>query len=138
MDSRVIIGRAGSPLLNNAAISRSKIQRHIAVDRPIFNLANKCRSSKDQQKIAVGIPGTGLFSSRKNCLISRRSKTGVATFAGGGEVGGLLPLGLDFLTFLAATVLVIPVFKSAKVSPILGFLFSGLVLGQLGQVSKTL
>ena len=44
----------------------------------------------------------------------------------------LLPLGLDFLTFLAATVLVIPVFKSVKASPILGFLFSGLVLGQLG------
>jgi len=44
----------------------------------------------------------------------------------------LVPLGLDFLTFLAATVLVVPVFKSAKVSPVLGFLFSGLVLGQLG------
>ena len=44
----------------------------------------------------------------------------------------LLPLGLDFLTFLAATVLVIPVFKSVKASPVLGFLFSGLVLGQLG------
>jgi hypothetical protein len=46
----------------------------------------------------------------------------------------LIPLGLDFLTFLAATVLVIPVFKSVKASPVLGFLFSGLVLGQLGCV----
>lgn len=44
----------------------------------------------------------------------------------------LLPLGLDFLTFLAATVLVIPIFKSVKASPVLGFLFTGLVLGQLG------
>ncbi|KAK9810162.1 hypothetical protein WJX72_005895 [[Myrmecia] bisecta] len=44
----------------------------------------------------------------------------------------LLPLGLDFLTFLAATVLVIPLFKSVNASPVLGFLFSGLVLGQLG------
>ena len=43
-----------------------------------------------------------------------------------------VPLGLDFLTFLAATVLVIPTFKSAKISPVLGFLFSGLLLGQLG------
>ena len=49
----------------------------------------------------------------------------------------LLPLGLDFLTFLAATVLVVPVFKSAKVSPVLGFLFSGLVLGQLGLFRNT-
>ena len=44
----------------------------------------------------------------------------------------LVPLGLDFLTFLAATVLVIPLFKSVKASPVLGFLFSGLLLGQLG------
>lgn len=44
----------------------------------------------------------------------------------------LVPLGLDFLTFLAATVLVLPVFRSAKISPVLGFLFTGLVLGQLG------
>jgi len=49
----------------------------------------------------------------------------------------LLPLGLDFLTFLAATVLVVPVFKSAKASPVLGFLFSGLVLGQLGLFRNT-
>ncbi|EFJ41469.1 hypothetical protein VOLCADRAFT_68169 [Volvox carteri f. nagariensis] len=44
----------------------------------------------------------------------------------------LLPLGLDFLTFLSATVLVIPLFKSLKLSPVLGFLFSGVVLKQLG------
>lgn len=43
-----------------------------------------------------------------------------------------MPLGLDFLTFLAATVLVLPIFRSAKISPVLGFLFTGLVLGQLG------
>ena len=34
--------------------------------------------------------------------------------------GSLVPLGLDFLTFLATTVLVIPLFKSVKASPILG------------------
>lgn len=33
--------------------------------------------------------------------------------------------------------LVVPVFKSAKVSPVLGFLFSGLVLGQLGLFRNT-
>lgn len=51
-----------------------------------------------------------------------------------GGVDALVPLGLDFLTFLCATVLVIPVFKSVGASPVLGFLFSGLVLGQLGSV----
>ena len=49
----------------------------------------------------------------------------------------LLPLGLDFLTFLATTTLVVPVFKSARVSPVLGFLFSGLVLDQLGLFRDT-
>lgn len=60
---------------------------------------------------------------------SRRNKETWVTHA---VPDPLLPLGLDFLTFLAATVLVIPVFKSVKASPVLGFLFSGLVLGQLG------
>jgi Kef-type K+ transport system membrane component KefB len=48
------------------------------------------------------------------------------------ETEVLVPLGLDFLTFLASTVLVIPLFKSLKLSPVLGFLFSGVVLQSLG------
>ena len=43
-----------------------------------------------------------------------------------------MALGTDFLLFLGATVLVIPVFKSAKQSPVLGYLFAGVVMGQLG------
>ena len=39
------------------------------------------------------------------------------------------PWAWTFLTFLAATVLVIPVFKSVKASPVLGFLFSGFGAG---------
>eukprot|EP00887_Chlorella_sp_A99_P001354 scaffold8.g1354.t1 len=44
----------------------------------------------------------------------------------------LQALGSDFLTFLVATVLVVPVFKAARQSPVLGYLFTGLVLGRLG------
>jgi hypothetical protein len=36
---------------------------------------------------------------------------------------------------LAGTVLVLPIFQSARISPVLGFLFTGLVLGQLGCVN---
>ncbi|MCO5612748.1 hypothetical protein L7F22_067017 [Adiantum nelumboides] len=43
-------------------------------------------------------------------------------------------LGLDTLTFLAATVLVVPLFKALKASPILGFFLSGVVLNQLGLI----
>ena len=39
-------------------------------------------------------------------------------------------LGLDFLKFLAAFVLITPVFKKINVSPILGFLLAGLLLRQ--------
>jgi hypothetical protein len=42
-----------------------------------------------------------------------------ASLEAGGD-GSLVPLGLDFLTFLATTVLVIPLFKSVKASPVLG------------------
>ncbi|XP_073269857.1 K(+) efflux antiporter 3, chloroplastic-like isoform X3 [Primulina huaijiensis] len=43
-------------------------------------------------------------------------------------------LGLDTLTFLAVTVLVVPAFKKIKASPILGFFFAGIVLNQLGLI----
>ena len=40
-------------------------------------------------------------------------------------------LGMDSLVFLASVVVVVPVFKAAKVSPVLGFLLSGIVLDRL-------
>lgn len=43
-------------------------------------------------------------------------------------------LGLDTLTFLAVTVMVIPAFKIIRASPILGFFFAGVVLNQLGLI----
>ena len=48
------------------------------------------------------------------------------------EAEPLVSVGNDFLTFLATTVVVIPAFKFLKISPILGFLFSGVILAQLG------
>ncbi|KDP35932.1 hypothetical protein JCGZ_09904 [Jatropha curcas] len=41
-------------------------------------------------------------------------------------------LGLDTLTFLAVTVVVVPMFKIIRASPILGFFFAGVVLNQFG------
>ncbi|XP_057989532.1 K(+) efflux antiporter 3, chloroplastic isoform X2 [Hevea brasiliensis] len=41
-------------------------------------------------------------------------------------------LGLDTLTFLAVTVVVVPVFKIIRASPVLGFFFAGIVLNQFG------
>jgi hypothetical protein len=44
----------------------------------------------------------------------------------------LSSVGFDFLSFLATTVLVIPLFRRVNISPILAFLLSGAVLQQLG------
>lgn len=43
-------------------------------------------------------------------------------------------LGLDTLTFLAVTVLIVPALRSLKASPILGFFFAGVVLNQFGLI----
>ncbi|XVE48664.1 hypothetical protein DITRI_Ditri01bG0020600 [Diplodiscus trichospermus] len=43
-------------------------------------------------------------------------------------------LGLDTLTFLAVTVMVVPAFKIIRVSPILGFFFAGVVLNQFALI----
>ncbi|GMH16413.1 hypothetical protein Nepgr_018254 [Nepenthes gracilis] len=43
-------------------------------------------------------------------------------------------LGLDTLTFLAVTVLIVPAFRTLKASPVLGFFFAGVVLNQFGLI----
>ncbi|KAL1812119.1 hypothetical protein ACET3Z_022184 [Daucus carota] len=43
-------------------------------------------------------------------------------------------LGLDTLTFLIVTVMIVPAFKIIKASPILGFFFAGIVLNQFGLI----
>lgn len=75
---------------------------------------------------------TALSQDRRRPWLQRPRRTKQSTVSASAAPDPLVPLGLDFLTFLAATVLVIPLFKSVKASPVLGFLFSGLLLGQLG------
>lgn len=86
------------------------------------------RSTLSRQLVGKQWPDVGARPGMWGGRTGRRPN--IAVRSAGEEV--LLPLGLDFLTFLAATVLVIPIFKSVKASPVLGFLFSGLILGQLG------
>ncbi|XP_057515397.1 K(+) efflux antiporter 3, chloroplastic isoform X1 [Amaranthus tricolor] len=43
-------------------------------------------------------------------------------------------LGLDTLTFLGVTVLIVPALRALKASPILGFFFAGVVLNQFGLI----
>ncbi|KAG0598990.1 hypothetical protein M758_12G118100, partial [Ceratodon purpureus] len=64
-------------------------------------------------------------SQRKSHVV----KAQVTELASGIEV--INNLGLDTLTFLGATVLIVPAFKAIKQSPILGFLLAGVVLNQL-------
>ncbi|KAI4296483.1 hypothetical protein L6164_036437 [Bauhinia variegata] len=62
-----------------------------------------------------------------------RLRTGAA-YDVAGAVEVMNDLGLDTLTLLAVTVLVVPSFKYIKTSPILGFFFAGVVLNQLGLI----
>lgn len=50
----------------------------------------------------------------------------------GSAIDVINDLGLDTLTFLGVTVVVVPVFKTIRASPILGFFFAGIVLNQFG------
>ena len=61
----------------------------------------------------------------------RRSVSAKA-IAGTLTATGIIPLGYDFLTFLTATVMVVPACKWLKISPVLGFLAAGVALEQAG------
>eukprot|EP00271_Cylindrocystis_brebissonii_P002313 TRINITY_DN12842_c0_g6_i1.p1 TRINITY_DN12842_c0_g6~~TRINITY_DN12842_c0_g6_i1.p1 ORF type:complete len:1052 (+),score=209.97 TRINITY_DN12842_c0_g6_i1:519-3674(+) len=110
----------------------------------------------------LSFSASGLVASHSSLLLERRvlrwrkssrggregdGEVGERRRGGGGPVRALGPgpelggavevienLGLDALTFLVATVLVIPTFKSIKASPVLGFLLSGVFLSQFGLI----
>ncbi|KAF7803803.1 K(+) efflux antiporter 3, chloroplastic isoform X1 [Senna tora] len=57
-----------------------------------------------------------------------------ASYDVAGAIEVMNDLGVDTLTFLAVTVLIVPTFKLMKASPILGFFFAGVVLNQFGLI----
>ncbi|MED6168897.1 K(+) efflux antiporter 3, chloroplastic [Stylosanthes scabra] len=75
----------------------------------------------------------GLYLSKNKPLRLERLQTR-ATYDVAGAVEVIHDLGLDTLTFLAVTVLIVPTFKSIKASPILGFFLAGVVLSQFGLI----
>ncbi|MED6134053.1 K(+) efflux antiporter 3, chloroplastic [Stylosanthes scabra] len=75
----------------------------------------------------------GLYSSKYSPSRWERLQTNVA-YDVAGAVEVINDLGLDTLTFLAVTVLIVPTLKSIKTSPILGFFFAGVVLNQFGLI----
>lgn len=86
--------------------------------------------------LGLGKEGPGR-PGRSRCAGGRQAAPPVRAAAGpqlSGAVEVINNLGMDTLTFLVATVLVIPAFKGIKASPILGFLLSGVVLSQFGLI----
>lgn len=114
------------PAAKPCTTGRPTVQRRSVPTRP-SSLSQTCRTQQQFPRCPTAL--SGRTARRSNVQRSRRAKRNVTASA---APDPLVPLGLDFLTFLAATVLVIPLFKSVKASPVLGFLFSGLLLGQLG------
>lgn len=89
--------------------------------------------------------GTHLFTSSISCCKGfyffdhkrghrERSRVYAAALDVSTAVDVINDLGLDTLTFLAVTVMVVPAFKIIKASPILGFFFAGVVLNQFGLI----
>ncbi|XP_062082719.1 K(+) efflux antiporter 3, chloroplastic isoform X1 [Humulus lupulus] len=75
----------------------------------------------------------GLYVANKRSAHRARSRI-YATIDVATAVDVINDLGLDTLTFLAVTVIVVPAFKIIKASPILGFFFAGVVLNQFGLI----
>ncbi|GMQ01310.1 hypothetical protein CsSME_00047989 [Camellia sinensis var. sinensis] len=80
-----------------------------------------------------------IFSERGFCFfnhrLAQRERFRIYTALDvSGAVDVINDLGLDILTLLAVTVMVVPAFKIIKTSPILGFFFAGVVLNQFGLI----
>ena len=118
----------GAPRLRRSAMAAGSYSHRRLL--PSAAAASSCARA-DSIDIVKPCHGSGLHhNSSLSSLASRpaafrqrgqraRRRLTCASLEAGGD-GSLVPLGLDFLTFLATTVLVIPLFKSVKASPVLG------------------
>ncbi|KAF5206233.1 Glutathione-regulated potassium-efflux system protein [Thalictrum thalictroides] len=90
-------------------------------------------------------PSSSMYSWKCCCICSgslkqidhKKKKFRTYAYAGldvAGAIDVINDLGLDTLTFLAVTVIIVPAFKLIKASPILGFFFAGVVLNQFGLI----
>ncbi|KAK8563155.1 hypothetical protein V6N12_011211 [Hibiscus sabdariffa] len=100
---------------------------------------NKC--THDLKHIFGGTPSPplvpsnlrGLNFSNDRMLNQRRLRIH-ATVEVASAIDVINDLGLDTLTFLAVTVIVVPTFKIFRASPILGFFFAGVVLNRFALI----
>lgn len=106
------------------------------VDRPPVGEAY--RQTRRCAAAAVGGLTGGFVTTRHSRMDWHQRRNGRgkgiknATWVPHAAPDALVALGSDFLLFLGATVLVVPIFKAANQSPVLGYLFAGVVMGQLG------
>lgn len=106
------------------------------VDRPPVGEAY--RQTRRCATAAVGGLTGGFVTTRHSRMDWHQHRNGRgkgikdATWVPHAAPDALVALGSDFLLFLGATVLVVPIFKAANQSPVLGYLFAGVVMGQLG------
>ncbi|XP_009759003.1 K(+) efflux antiporter 3, chloroplastic [Nicotiana sylvestris] len=113
----------------NKSIHISSVSLHHKINRPFSGTNGVCKSKPFS--FSCGGRGVCILKHQK----SLRSKFQIyASLDVASAVDVINDLGLDTLTFLAVTVLVVPAFKSIKASPILGFFFAGVVLNQFGLI----
>ncbi|MCD7470371.1 K(+) efflux antiporter 3, chloroplastic, partial [Datura stramonium] len=113
----------------NKSIHISSVSSYHKINHPSSGTNGICKST----------PFSSSYSGKGVCILKHRkslrfrfqiySSLDVAS-----AVDVINDLGLDTLTFLAVTVLVVPAFKTIKASPILGFFFAGVVLNQFGLI----
>ncbi|CAI0448705.1 unnamed protein product, partial [Linum tenue] len=94
-----------------------------------YSFTSSTRALESKALFTSSVPIRGGLYLFKHKLNHTRISSNIEV-AGAVEV--INDLGLDTLTFLAVTVIVVPAFRFIKASPILGFFFAGVVLNQFG------
>lgn len=94
----------------------------------ITPLQSGCR----QQRAPACLPSPRSSVVQQQSVKPQRIGVVSRAIAGTLTATGIIPLGYDFLTFLTATVMVVPACKWLKISPVLGFLAAGVALEQAG------
>ncbi|XP_078430655.1 K+ efflux antiporter 3 [Wolffia australiana] len=101
-----------------------------------FSRQSSLNSSKGLESIVLysGLPGWRRPPIHHLYKFHQRKSQICSTLEVSSAVDVINDLGLDTLTFLVVTVIVVPTFRFLKASPILGFFCAGVILNQFGLI----
>ncbi|KAK9007425.1 hypothetical protein V6N11_074349 [Hibiscus sabdariffa] len=119
------------PYVNNTLFHSRPLSVEVRMNKCTHDLKHTFGGTPSPPLVPSNLRGLNFSNDR---MLNQRRLRIHATVEVASAIDVINDLGLDTLTFLAVTVIVVPTFKIFRASPILGFFFAGVVLNRFALI----